>query len=70
MNRFPEPGLQPPEYPTPPLRCSLCLAPVEEALELFSRPVCRPCLQKQDMDSLSALLCAPILTKEPQGGTL
>lgn len=67
MNRTPEPGLRPPEYPKPPLRCSLCLAVVDEALELADRTVCRPCLQRQDMDSLSALLCAPILTKESGG---
>lgn len=67
MTFLPEPGLLPPEYPVPPLRCSLCLSPVEEALELANRTVCKPCLQKQDMDSLSALLCAPILTKESGG---
>lgn len=72
MNRMPEPCLTPPEYPQQALRCGLCLQPVTEALELYGRTVCRPCLQAQDMDDLSALLCAPIVTKEPvfEGGTL
>lgn len=69
MNRTPEPGLYPPEYPQPPLRCCLCLRLVPEALDLYGRTVCRGCLQKQEIDDLSALLCAPIIT-EDQGGTL
>ena len=69
MNRLPEPGLNPPEYPQPPLRCSLCLRVVPEALELYGRTICHPCLQRQNIDDLSALLCAPIIT-EDEGGTL
>ena len=61
----------PPEYPLPPLRCCLCLREVREALELPYGTVCKPCLNRQTMDDLSALLCAPILTQEPtQGGIL
>lgn len=72
MSRIPEPDLQPPECAQLPLRCCLCLRIVPEALELYGRIVCRSCLQKQSIDDLSALLCAPILTEESplsQGGT-
>ena len=69
MNRIPEPGLCPPEYPRPPLRCCLCLRVVPEALDLYGRTVCRGCLQEQNINNLSALLCAPIVT-EDEGGIL
>jgi len=64
----PEPTLVPPEYPPAPLRCSICLQPVSEALELRGGPICRPCLtcftNRRTMDELSALLCAAILTDD------
>lgn len=65
----PEPSLIPPELPIPPLRCCLCRRPVRDALGLHYGPVCRCCLQDyvrhHSMDDLSALLCAEILTDEP-----
>ena len=65
----PEPSLIPPELPAPLLRCCLCRQPVQDALGLHYGPVCLPCLQayaeRRSMDDLSALLCAEILTEEP-----
>ncbi len=64
MKHIPEPNLQPPELPLPPLRCCLCLQAGRELLELPYGTVCQPCLNGSTMDELSALLCAPILTDE------
>ena len=68
MNRTPEPSLLPQAHPQPALRCCLCLQAVPEALDLPYGTVCRPCLNMQTTDDLSALLCAPIITD--QGGML
>ena len=69
MRSVPEPSLHPPEHPPAPLRCSLCRRIITEALELRGGPVCRQCLRAcadlPTMDALSALLCAAIVTDEP-----
>lgn len=64
---IPEPLLQPPELPTAPLRCCLCLQPAAELLELPYGLLCRRCLHDlshRPLDRAAAVLCAPILTQE------
>ena len=65
---IPEPILIPHHFPMPPLRCCICRKTVQEALGLRYGPICRPCLQKYadsgQIDDLSALLCAEILTDD------
>ena len=65
---FPELPLNPKELPKPALRCHICSQPAAEALELLHGPVCLSCLQdyvqNRSLDTLSALLCAAVLTND------
>ena len=69
---YPEPPLEPPEFPPMSLICCICHDPASEAFDLARGPVCRSCLEdlvsdhRTTMDTLSNLLCVDIL--EPEGG--
>ena len=62
---IPEPALNPPEYPTVPLRCCLCSRRVPQALRLYYGIVCRECLLRclsgNPLEEAAALLCAELL---------
>lgn len=68
IDHTPEPILTPPEYTVPPLRCSVCLSAVPEALEFAGgRTICRRCLgglaesSRITIDDLAAMLCAAVV---------
>lgn len=65
---IPEPSLTPPEQPSAPLRCCLCLRCVSTILELPYGPVCRICLADlvlhHPLDDMAAVLCVPITEEE------